>query len=293
MIEAIIIDGLVTGAVFALLAVGFTLIYGVAGVTNLAHGSFFMLGAYMFSVFGPHGFLKLEAIQALILATIFVAIIASIFYRLSINPIIDDAVAVLVVTVSVAVIFQQIVLLVFGPGFFVVPPFTSGSTAILGLMTPNSRLVSAVISMALFISLWIFISRTKIGAAMRAVSQDREVAMLMGINTERLYMLTMAISAALAGIAGIFIASSTTGVAAASMWLSPLAMSFAIVILGGLGSIKGTLIGAFIIGYAESAVANLVPEGGAIVSVVPFLIMVLILVIRPKGLFGKRIEMEE
>lgn len=293
MIEAIIIDGLVTGAVFALLAVGFTLIYGVAGVTNLAHGSFFMLGAYMFSVFGPHGFLQLEAIQALILATIFVAIIASIFYRLSINPIIDDAVAVLVVTVSVAIIFQQIVLLVFGPGFFVVPPFTSGSTAILGLMTPNSRLVSAVISMALFISLWIFISRTKIGAAMRAASQDREVAMLMGINTERLYMLTMAISAALAGIAGIFIGSSTTGVAAASMWLSPLAMSFAIVILGGLGSIKGTLIGAFIIGYAESAVANLVPEGGAIVSVVPFLVMVLILVIRPKGLFGKRIEMEE
>ena len=293
MIETIIIDGLITGAVFTLLAVGFTLIYGVAGVTNLAHGSFFMLGAYMFSVFGSHGFLQLEAIPALILATIFVAILASIYYRLTINPIIGDAVAVLVVTVSVAIIFQQIVLLIFGPAFFVVPPFTSGSTTILGLMIPNSRLVSAVISMILFSSLWIFISRTKIGASMRATSQDREVAMLMGINTERLYMLTMAISAALAAIAGIFISSSTTGVAASFMWLSPLALSFAIVVLGGLGSIKGTLIGAFIIGYAESAVANLVPEGGAIVSVVPFLVMVLILVIRPKGLFGKRIEMEE
>lgn len=293
MIEQIIIDGFVTGAVFTLLAVGFTLIYGVAGVTNLAHGSFFMLGAYIFSVFGAHGFLKLEAAPALILATIVVAIIGGIFYRLTVNPIIGDPVAVLVVTISVAVIFQQIMLLIFGPNFFVVPTFASGATTILGLAIPNSRLVSAVVSIVLFISLWIFISRTKIGKAMRASSQDREVAMLMGINTERLYMLTMAISAALAAIAGIFIASSTTGIAAFFMWLDPLALSFAIVILGGLGSIKGTLIGAFIIGYAESAVANSIPEGGAIVSVVPFVVMILILVIRPKGLFGKRIEMEE
>jgi len=293
MIEEIIILGTITGAVFALLAVGFTLIYGVAGVTNLAHGSFFMLGAYMFSVFGPMGFVQLGIVPALILAVIFVAIVAAILYKLTIGPIIGDEVAVLVVTVCIAMIFQQIMLLTFGPEFFPVPAFAEESTIIWGVSVTYSRIVAAVTSLALFAFLWIFISKTKIGAAMRAISQDREVAMLVGINTERLYMLTMGISASLAAVAGIFIASSTTRVAYSFMWLEPLALSFAIVVLGGLGSVKGTFIGGFIIGYAEMAVAVLAPQGGAIVSVVPFATMVLVLLVRPKGLFGKRVEMEE
>lgn len=293
MIESIILHGAITGAVAALLALGFTLIYGVAGVTNLAHGAFFMLGAYIFSVFGPTGFLQLDPIPALILASISVAIVGAIIYRLIIHPVVDDQVAVLVITVSVAIIFQQMILLVFGPEFFSVPTFAGGSVTIWGVTLTYSRIISCVASLVLFVSMWTFITKTKIGAAMRAVSQDREVAMLMGINTERLYMLTMGISAALAAIAGIFIASSTTQVATSFMWLSPLALSFAVVILGGLGSIKGTLIGGFIIGYAESIVAISVPEGGAIVSVVPFAIMILVLLVRPKGLFGKRVEMED
>ena len=117
---------------------------------------------------------------------------------------------------------------------------------------------------------------------MRAVSQDREVAMLMGVNTTRLYMLTMGISAMLAGAAGIFEASSSTGVASAYMWLHPLALSFSIVILGGLGSIRGTVVGGLIIGFAETIVSVTLPEAGILVPTVPFVLMVFILVIRPK-----------
>jgi len=293
LIEQILIYGAISGAVYALLAVGFTLIFGVAGIVNLAHGSFFMLGAYMFAVLAPIGLSQLGLLPALILSTISVAVISIIFYKLTIRPVIDQEIAVMVVTVCMALIFQQLMLQIFSAANLPIPSFLEGSVPILGVTVTYTRISALVVSLVLFASLLIFITKSKIGAAMRAVSQDRETAMLMGINTERLYMLTMAISASLAALAGIFIAASTTGVAASWMWLQPLAMSFAIVILGGLGSIKGTLIGGFIIGYAEQTVAITVPEGGAIVPVIPFTIMVLVLLLRPKGLFGKRLEIEE
>jgi branched-chain amino acid transport system permease protein len=128
---------------------------------------------------------------------------------------------------------------------------------------------------------------------MRAVSQDHEAAMLMGVNTETLYMLTMGISTVFATLAGVFFTSALyAGQANPHMWLHPLFTSFAIVVLGGLGNIKGTLIGGFIIAYVEHLVAEEAPQGGAIVTVLPIVTMVLILLVRPKGLFGKRIEME-
>jgi len=302
MIEGIIINGAIAGAVFSLLALGFTLIYGVSGVVNLAHGMLFMLGAFMFSAFSSLFGEKVEGLLVVsppfillsaILAVIGAAIISAIVYRLAISPVIEDQVAVLVVTVSIAMIFQQILLLIFGPSFLPVPSLVKGHTVILGLTVTYSRLLSFAVSLILFVGLGLFISKTKTGSTMRAASQDREVAMLMGINTERLYMLTMAISAAFAATAGIFIASTTTGVANAFMWLEPLALSFSIVILGGLGSVKGTIIGGFMMGYSEIIVTSVYPEIGAIVPAVPFTIMVLVLMLRPKGFFGKRIEMEE
>jgi branched-chain amino acid transport system permease protein len=126
---------------------------------------------------------------------------------------------------------------------------------------------------------------------MRAVAQDREAAMLMGINTEKLYMLTMGIASALAAAAGI--ATTAEGFAEPYMWTSPLFLSFSVVILGGLGSIKGTLIGAFIIGYAGEIFIRLAPGIGFLRSAVALAVLVLVLILKPKGLFGKRIEMEE
>jgi len=304
LIEAVLLSGVISGAIYALLALGFTLIYGVSGLVNMAHGSFFMIGPYaffvldslFFSLFPSLG-LSLSSlwitIFALVVAAIVTGIVGSVTYRLTMHYVIGDDVAILVVTVALAIIFQQLVLMGFGPSNFPIPTFLRESTIILGVTLTQSRILAFVVSLVLFLSLWLFISRSKTGRAMRALSQDREAAMLMGINTGRLYMLTIAISAAFAAVAGIFIAASSTGVANPFMWLEPLALSFAIVILGGLGSIKGTLIGGFIIGYAGSTVEILLPQGGTIITAVPFVIMVVILFLRPKGLFGKRIEMEE
>jgi branched-chain amino acid transport system permease protein len=300
LIQEIIIFGAISSGVYALLALGFTLIYGIAGIVNLAHGSFYMIGAYMFSIFaisnlGPES-LPL-AVAALIFATLFVAGLGSLVYRVTIHPVLGDEVAVMVVTVCLALIFPQVILIIFGASFPAVRwpnnSFLVGLINIWGVRIQYSQILALAASLALFAILVVFIAKTKIGKAMRAVSQDREVAMLMGINTPRLYMLTMAMSAGLAAVASILITASTTQSAASWMWLHPLALSFAIVILGGLGSIKGSLIGGFIIGYAEQVVSITVPQSGKMVEIVPLAVMVLVLLVRPKGLFGKRVELEE
>jgi len=302
LIEFLLIYGAIAGAVYALLALGFTLIYGVADVVNMAHGALFMLGAYMFFTFSPAvkdpalvipSPLTVDPVLALILAAIFVGIVGSIIYVLFINPVIKDVLASLVVTVAVAIVIQQIIYVEFGGVHRAVYPFASGSIDILGVTVTYTKLLALGVSMILFALISIFIAKSKIGKAMRATAQDREAAMLMGINTTRLCILTMAISSSLAALAGILIAGSTTQVAYPHMWLTPLAMSFAIVILGGLGSIKGTLLGAFIVGYAESAVDLMIPEGSFLKGAVALAVMVLVLLFRPKGLFGKRIELEE
>jgi branched-chain amino acid transport system permease protein len=302
LFEELLLSGAITGAVYGLLALGFTLIYGVAEVVNMAHGALFMLGAYIFFAFSlapknPALLIAspfaLEPGAALIAAMIFVGIIGSILYLLVINPVIKDVLASIVVTVALAIVLQQAVQIEFGTVFRPVFPFASGSITVLGVAMTYTRLIAFGASLVLFAIVAVFMWKAKIGKAMRATAQDREAAMLMGVNTTRICMLTMFISASLAALAGILIAGSTTLTATPQMWLTPLTMSFAIVILGGLGSIKGTFIASFIVGYAENAVSILIPEGSFLKGVVALTIMVAVLLIRPKGLFGKHIELEE
>jgi branched-chain amino acid transport system permease protein len=304
LIEEIILQGAISSGLYALLALGFTLIYGVAGVVNLAHGSFYMFGAFMFYVFGTFGLLGLDnlpnSILALVLGVVVMGIVGIVVYRLTIHPVLGDDVAVMVVTVCLALIFQQSLMIINGGSTFPPVKWPDGSllgpnatTNIFGLALQNSRILAFVVSFGLFLSVLAFIAKTRIGKAMRAVSQDRQASMLMGINTNRVYMLTMGISAMLAALSGILITTSIEMTTGAWSWLSPLALAFSIVILGGLGSIKGSLLGGFIIGYTHRAVADLVPEGGAIVDVIPLVAILVVLLVRPKGLFGKRVEMEE
>jgi branched-chain amino acid transport system permease protein len=296
LFEEIIINGAIAGGTLALLAVGFTLVYGIAEVVNMAHGALFMLGAYVYYIFTappPYGTFQLDVIPAMIIAIVSAGIVGAIIYRLTIEPIIEDLVAVLVVTVGVAIIIQQIMLINYGAFFRGIPNYIEGYQTILGIKVTNSQIIAFAASMTLFALLAMFITKTKIGTSMRAIAQDREIAMLMGVNTERLCMFTMAISASIAALAGILISASTTGVAHPTMWTTPLYMSFAIVILGGLGSIKGVLIGAFIVGYAEIIFVYTVPGGSYLKGVVALAVMATALLLRPKGLFGKRIELED
>ena len=298
MIEAIIVFGAISSGMLALLALGFTLIYGVAEVVNMAHGAFFMVAAYIFwlltASFGvPFEPIQADPILAVIVAILFVAIVGGVFYRVVIHPVLEDQTAVLVVTVGAAIIIQQLMMIEFGSYRRPVIGIMSGYQTILGVKVPNSQLLAFAVSLVVFAFLWMFIARTKIGTSMRAVAQDREMGMLMRVNTQRLYMLTMGISSLMAAMAGILITASTSGMAYPQMWNEPLYMSFAIVILGGLGSIKGTLLGAFIVGFTENIFVFLVPGGSFLKGAVALAIMVLVIFFRPKGLFGKRIELED
>lgn len=298
LIEAIIIFGVISSGMLALLALGFTLIYGVAEVVNMAHGALFMVAAYMFwlltASFGvPIGPIEADPILAMIVAILFVAVVGGVFYRGVIHPVLEDQTAVLVVTVGASIVIQQLMMIEFGAGRRPVTTFMPGYQTILGVKVTNSQLLAFAISLVIFALLWMFIAKTKIGSSMRAVAQDREMGMLMGVNTERLHMLTMGISSLMAATAGILITASTSGMAYPQMWNEPLYMSFAIVILGGLGSIKGTLLGAFIVGFTENIFVFLVPGGSFLKGAVAMMIMVLVIFFRPKGLFGKRIELEE
>jgi branched-chain amino acid transport system permease protein len=286
----VLIFGTISGTMYSLLALGFTLIYGIAGVVNLAHGSFFMLGAYSFYSFTQLG---INPFLSLLLAFAVTAFIAAIVYRFTIHYVLGDEVGVMVAAVCLAMIFQEILLITASSVQRPIPSFTEGEIMIFNLTIRYTRIIAVMLSVLLFFSLWVLINKSKAGTAMRAVARDREAAMLMGVNTEKLYLLTMAIAAALAAIAGIFVTASASGSAQPWMWMYPLSLSFAIVVLGGLGSIKGSLVGSFIIGLSEQLVIQGLPYGHSIVPIVPFTTMVVVLLLKPKGLFGKRVEMEE
>lgn len=292
MLEDLIINGAMLGALYALLALGFTLIYGVANILNLAHGGFYMLGAYIFYAFAARA--KLEPFLALILGVIFVGFIGAIVYRLFVSPIIESEIIVMVATLGAALIFQYLITLLFAPKgkHTSLPSLLSGGLYFMGVWMSFQKLLSLAVSFSLIVVLWVFISKSKMGGAMRATAQDREAAMLMGINTESLCILTMALSAALAAIAGVLIPTSMYTDADPTMWMEPLIISFAVVILGGLGSIKGSLVGAFIIAYAEQFVLLFIKGGESLRGTASLAVMVLVLLLRPKGLFGKRVEME-
>lgn len=303
MIEQILVLGAVTGAMYALLALGFTLIYGVAEVVNMAYGAISLIGTYMFIFFAsfwaieqagitvvPHSYVVL----AIALAAIVVGIIGGIIYRFIIDPVVEDLLALLVITIGVAIILQQSMSIGFGDSHQAVIINVKGSIPVLGVRVITSQALAAVVSLVLFAILWIFIAKTKTGEAMRATASDREAAMLMGIDTRKLSMLTMTISSSLAAVAGILTVASTTQVATPYIWPEPLIMSFAIVILGGLGSIKGTFIASFIFGYSEQAFLAFMPgQAGFLRGAFALVVMVIVLVLRPRGLFGKHIEFED
>ncbi len=299
MIQAFIIQILVTGGVYALLAVGFSLIFGVARMINLAHTAFFMLAAYgmfyfssqlipLIPIFSQIGWLAL--ILAVILSIVVTTLIAVASYKLFIDRVREHQVTVLLITIALAMVFQELMLLAFGAHFREAPTLIPGYLEVLGVRITNQQLLSIGIVLIVLVCVWAVLSRTKLGIAIRATAQDTEIASLMGINVSRILLITMGIAAALAAVSGVVVAP--LWVVYPYMWLSPLVMVMAIVVLGGLGSIKGSVIGAFIIAFVETLVVFLVPAGAFIKLAFALLAMVIILVVRPEGLFGVIFEEE-
>ncbi len=288
MLSDILVHGLMNGAVYAMLAVGFSLIFGAARIINMAHTAFFMLSAYFIFYFGTT--LALHPAIAMPLSIIVVVAIGVLVYYVFMEPVREHGTAVLIVTVSLAMVFQELILISFGGHYRGVNSIITGFVSPMGIRISYQYLLTlGVVSLSLVI-VWLVLMKTRLGTAIRASAQDREVANLMGMNVAWIAVATMAISVTLASIAGVMVAPLYT--LNPHMWLSPLVLVLAIVILGGLGSIKGSFIGALILAFIEVTVVFLMPGGAFLKLAVALAIMLMILVIRPEGLFGVYLEGE-
>jgi len=297
MIERIIVHTLVSGGVFAILAIGFSLIFGVARVLNMAHTAFFALAAFgtfylLSSVVG----LELAVAPAIIIVVIIVGLLGMLVYKLVINPVREHHAAVLLITIALAMIIEEVLVWRFGGQNRTLRFLVPGSVDIFGITIVNQNLLTLGVVAAAIVAVWLILSKTKLGVAIRAVANDTEIAGLMGINASRVLMITMGIATVLAAIAGVVMAPLTTIVP--GMWASPLMTVMVVVIIGGLGSIKGSIIGAFILGLV-SAVSVIDPlallrGGGAYLNMTFTLAaMVIVLIVRPSGLFGTLFEEEK
>lgn len=288
MLQDILITGLVNGGVYALLAIGFSLVFGVARIVNIAHTAFYMLAAYAFYALLVKG--GLGFVSSALIAVAGVTLVSIVCYQLIIKPVRQHDAAVLIATIALGLILQEMMLFSFGGHYLGIPSTLDGVVQFLGVSIPYQRLLILVVAALMLALVWFLLYGTRLGLAIRATANDLEVANLMGMNVNRIAMVTVAISVALASVAGVVVAP--VFVVDPFMWLSPLVTMLAIVVLGGLGSLKGSLIGALIIGYVEAITVFAVPAGGYLKGAVALLIMVMVLLARPEGLFGVAFEEE-
>ena len=283
----VIFNGTLNGAVLSLIALGYSLVYGVGRIMNLAHGAYFMLTGYLL-LWGLRifpGFLLLNVIFVVVIVTI----IGGLTYILLIKPLQESHVGVVLITFGLAFAIEQIVLINFGTDSVSISNYLifDSTTEILGFPMADQSIFFIVMSLAIVSLFALFISKSKLGKSIRAVSQDREAAVLMGINANRTLFYTVVISALLASVAGSLYlpGAALTG---PSMGWSYLTSSFAVVILGGMGSLVGSVVGGYIVGFLTSFTSVFIPNGPSWAHLVPLIVILIVLIIRPRGLFGKK-----
>ena len=274
-----VLNGLVTGSVYSLVALGLTLIYGTMQVPNFAHGNLFMLGAYVAYAATRAG---LHYWAALVVAVAGVAVLGIALERLVFRPLrhaphLNSMIAALGMMLFLEAVAQNI----WGEEFRHIDSPYGGVVSLFGLLVTSHRLVLLGAAAALTAALLYFLTRTIAGAAIRATAQNPEGALLVGIDTSRVAMLTFAISAALAAVAGVLIAPIS--LVYPSMGVMITLKAFVIVVLGGMGSVPGALIGGYLLAIAESL-------GGTYLSatyqdLVAFVVLALIFTFKPTGLF--------
>ena len=288
-----VVNGLLVGALFAAVAVGFALIWGVVDIINLAHGEMVMLGGYtsywlLTSVTGDA-----EGSLVLFLATLPVAIVALFgvgygLQRTLVQRVIGtDIFLTLLVTFGISIAIQQLGIQAWtaNPRSIQVS-FADPSLVVSGLVVPKMKLVAFVGAITLTVLLYVFLQRTRTGRAIRAVSQNPEAAALVGIDVEHTRAVTFGISSAIAGGIGAFIATILN--IQPQMGLIYTLKSFVIVVFGGVGSIPGAMIGGLLLGSVEELTAGLVSSQWTLA--VSFTLLIVLLVVRPNGLFGEVTE---
>ena len=283
-----LINGIALGSTYALIALGYTMVYGIIRLINFAHGDIFMLGAY-FGLIAISTF-KLPLVPAMLLSMLAAAVVGIVLDRVAYRPLRQSPrITVLITAIGASLLIQSLSQLIFGADFRSYPA-TAIPIKIIRLgsvIITNRQIIIFGTAIVLMILLHLIVNYTKFGKAMRAVSMDKEAAQLMGINVDRIIALTFAIGSALAAAAGILVGILYNSVDP-YMGTLPGLKAFVAAVLGGIGIIPGAVIGGFLMGIAE----NLVVAFGSSTyrDAVAFAILILILLIKPSGLLGKRVH---
>jgi len=288
MITSILVNGLVCAGIYGLLALGFSLTFGVAKILNMAHTGFYMVAAFFLYV--GTNLIGLPLLSSALLAIVITGILGLSSYKLFFDRIKEHEAAVVIVSLALAILFQEVLLLTFGGHYRNVRAFAPGFYEVSNIRVSYQHLLTSLVSLISLGIIWVILRKTRIGITIRAVAEDREIANLMGINVSQWCMITFGISVILAGIAATLVAPIF--MVHPLMWTHPLVIVLAAVVLGGLDSIKGAVIGALILGLAENVIASIVPGGSFLRGAFSLSIMVIILMIRPEGLFGTAFEEE-
>ncbi|MBS5660490.1 MAG: branched-chain amino acid ABC transporter permease [Clostridiales bacterium] len=279
-----LINGLNVGSVYALIALGYTMVYGIAKMLNFAHGDVIMVGSY--TVFIAISSLKFPPYLSILVGIIVCTVLGVVVEKIAYKPLRNTSpLTVLITAIGVSYFLQSLSLLIFGDqqrSFQSLISFAGFEAG--GIKMSGNQIVTLVVTLLIMVGLTLFINKTKTGSAMLAVSEDKGAAELMGVNVNKTISLTFAIGSALAAVAGVLY-SSSYGFIGPYMGAMPGIKAFIAAVLGGIGSIPGAMLGGILLGIIESLSKAYIST--ELSDAIVFGILILVLIIRPAGLLGK------
>ena len=280
----VIVNGVLLGLGYCLIAIGMSFILGVAKVFDLAYASYYLIAAYtvvmLVHIAGPY-----LSIWLIFLIGIFAAVaVALVTHYFLVLPLRKQPTSVLVSTIAVAMVVQEILIFQEGATPVYLPGFVKGATPVLGVWVVNTKLLVAAVTVTMMALIWLLLTKTRLGLAIRATAEQPEAMQLAGGNIRRIWLVSASLAAGLGGVASLLLGSIYPP--HPYLWLDLLLIAFAVMALGGMGNIWACLPAGLILGISEAAFAVYVPSGGILKRSVGMIIIVLVLVIKPNGLFG-------
>lgn len=284
-----LINGLALGAIYALIALGYTMVYGIIQLINFAHGDVYMVGAYV--GYWCMSVLHLDFFVALLVAMVACMILGVAIERVAYKPLRNSTrIAVLITAIGVSLLLEYVMMFFVGPdvrSYPALPAYLNFEFHLGNVVIGAQTILIVVVSVLLMLALQFIVQRTRVGRAMRAVSMDTDAARLMGINVDNTISVTFAIGSALAGAAGVLVGVYYNSINPL-MGVMPGLKAFVAAVLGGIGLIPGALLGGFVIGGVETLVSG---YGNSMYKdAVTFAILIAILIFKPAGLLGKNVR---
>lgn len=277
-----LISGIILGTLYALMSLGLTLIYGIGNLFNFAHGSLLIWGAYLAWFLSTK--LHMNMLLSILLSILALFIFGLVWEKLALRPKRKNFVSIVTIGLGLMMILDSMAHYLFDPTKKALSPLIEGNVNLFFVTRSASEILNFFIALGILLALWLFFSKTRIGMAIRAVAEDFVGASIIGIDIDRIYTLSFGIGIALAGLSGILLAPEVYISTAAGG--DALLKAIIIVILGGLGSVKGSMYAALILGVMESAISMYVGMFWVLPSW--FFVMVFILAVKPRGLYGTR-----